>query len=682
VKLWTLLLAILPMVCGSVPAMAASNPQLAPVLGPQASVAPAVAASPPAVPQLASTPAGPHGLDKADVDAWLDGYMPYALHTGDIPGAEVVVVKDGKILTARGFGYADVDKRTPVDPERTLFRPGSVSKLFTWTAVMQLVEQHKLDLDADVNTYLDFKIPPLGGRPVTMRQLMTHTGGFEETGKGIVFFDRKYAVPLNQYLTRWIPTRIFAPGSTPAYSNWATALAAYVVQRVSGEAFEDYLDHHVFAPLAMHNATFHQPLPAGLAAQMAVGYPKPGQPSPGFEFIGPGPAGAASVSGTDMGRFMIAHLQGGELDGQRILQPATAAMMHDSPLDRVDPMSLIPPLSRMELGFFETNLNGREIIGHLGDTEAFHTSLHLFMKDGVGIYMSFNSPGKAGAVGVLRSALFQDFADRYFPNVAPADGRVEPKLATQHAQMMAGTWWASRRWEDGMLSILSMVGQTTVAVGAKGELVIPSILGPNGRPREWVEIAPFLWRDRAGHDRLAAKLVDGRVVRWSFDFASPFEMFDRVPAAKSASWLLPALYASLAVIILTALYWPIAALTRRHYRTPRALAAQPARVRRATLLMAVLTTALLIAWGAVLATMLSSPDSLAGGLDPVLLLLQGLSIVILVGFALISGWNLWTAFTTGRHWFRKLSSVLLFLASALILYVAITFNLMSLSVHY
>ena len=94
--------------------------------------------------------------------------------------------------------------------------------------------------------------------------------------------------------------------------------------------------------------------------------------------------------------------------------------MHDSPLGKVDPMSLLMPLSRMELGFFETNVNGREVIGHLGDVQAFHTSLHMFMKEGVGLFISFNSPGKAGAVQGLRTGMFQDFADRYFPNVAPS----------------------------------------------------------------------------------------------------------------------------------------------------------------------------------------------------------------------------------------------------------------------
>src|SRR6188768_4543267 len=163
-------------------------------------------------------------LTKADVDVWLDGYLPYALRTADIPGVVVTVVKDGQLLTARGFGYADSEKRTPVDPERTLFRPGSVSKLVTWTAVMQMVEQGKLDLDKDINAYLDFKIPDYDGKPITLRQMMTHTAGFEEAVKDIIYTDPAHHVPLAEYLKRWTPERVYEPGSTPAYSNWATAL--------------------------------------------------------------------------------------------------------------------------------------------------------------------------------------------------------------------------------------------------------------------------------------------------------------------------------------------------------------------------------------------------------------------------------------------------------------------------
>src|SRR5450432_1750697 len=153
-------------------------------------------------------------LTTDDVNAWLDGYMPYALHTGDIAGAVVAVVKDGKILTERGYGYSDVAKHTPVDPKLTLFRPGSVSKLVTWTAVMQLVEQGKIDLDADINQYLDFKVPGLGGKPITMRNLMQHTAGFEEQAKGIIAEEPSTLPPYDALLKVWVPDRIFAPGST------------------------------------------------------------------------------------------------------------------------------------------------------------------------------------------------------------------------------------------------------------------------------------------------------------------------------------------------------------------------------------------------------------------------------------------------------------------------------------
>jgi CubicO group peptidase (beta-lactamase class C family) len=176
--------------------------------------------------------AGTPELTKVDADAWLDGFVPYAIQRGDIAGAVVVIVKDGQVLTQRGYGFADAAARKPVDPDTTMFRPGSVSKLFTWTSVMQLVEQGKLNLDADVNTYLDFKIPPRDGKPITLRNLMTHTPGFEEAVRGLIASGTT-ASPLDVVLKRWTPKRIFDAGTTPAYSNYATALAGYIVQRVS-----------------------------------------------------------------------------------------------------------------------------------------------------------------------------------------------------------------------------------------------------------------------------------------------------------------------------------------------------------------------------------------------------------------------------------------------------------------
>src|SRR6516162_2959409 len=225
-------------------------------------------------------------LTASDVESWLDGYLPYALKTGDIAGAVVVVVKDGEVLTERGYGYADVSAQKPVDAKLTLFRPGSVSKLVTWTAVMQQVEQGKIDLDADVNQYLDFKIPPLAGKPITMRNLMQHTAGFEEQAKSVIGADPN-GMSFVALLKSWTPARVFAPGTTPAYSNYGASLAGYIVQRVSGESFDDYVDKHIFEPLEMSHSTFRQPLPAKLAPLMSKGYKTAsGEPGP-FEIVGP-----------------------------------------------------------------------------------------------------------------------------------------------------------------------------------------------------------------------------------------------------------------------------------------------------------------------------------------------------------------------------------------------------------
>lgn len=673
-----ILVGALYLAAGSAFAQQAVKPA---AVAPGPSVAPSVARGAEQGAAVAPAPRGKQGLTKDDVDSWLDGYMPYALNTGDIPGAVVVVVKDGQILTARGFGYADVEKRKPVDPERTLFRPGSVSKLVTWTAVMQMVEQGKLNLDVDINTYLDFKIPALDGAPVTLRQVMTHTAGFEEAAKEIIDYFPAKTPKLGELLKAWVPHRIYASGTTPAYSNYATALAGYVVERASGLSFDDYVEQKIFAPLGMRTASFRQPLPAALEPHMSRGYVKVGEPAAAFEIVGPAPAGSLSASGTDMGRFMLANLQYGELDGQRILAQATASTMLDSPLDKVNPRSLVGPLNRMELGFFETNINGRSVVGHLGDTEAFHTSLHLYMKEGVGFYVSFNSAGKGGAAGTLRTALFHDFSDRYFAYEGQPDGKVDDKTAAEHAKLMSGTWQNSRRSASNFFSILSFIGQTKVTVNEKGELLIPDLVGRNQRPREWVEIAPFIWRDRNGHDRIAAQVVDGKPVRWSMDFMSPFMVFDRVPVSQSGAWLMPALMVALPVLLLTFLALPVGWFCRRKYGVaPPAGKARSAV--RATQIAAGLSIGVLLGWVGMFAAMLSSLKYATSFSDPYLWLLQALGLVVLVGAVLAGARNVQLALADGRSRLRKLWSVLVLLSSLVLLYVAFSFGLLAFTVNY
>jgi CubicO group peptidase (beta-lactamase class C family) len=614
-------------------------------------------------------------LTKEDVDAWLDGFMPNALASGDVAGAVVVVVKDGAILTKRGFGYSDVAARKPVDPDTTLFRPGSVSKLITWTAVMQQVEAGRINLDADINTYLDFRIPDADGKPVTMRELMTHTAGFEDHAKDLMFYDPKQLDSLGDYLKKWVPKRIFAPGTTPAYSNYGATLAGYIVERVAHQPFDDYVDQHVFAPLGMTHSTFRQPLPAALKPWIAQGYRRASGAASQYELLDPAPAGSLASSGTDMARFMIAHLQNGALNGNRILSAATAQEMHDTPT------TIIPQLNRMELGFFESNINGHEVIGHLGDLEVFHTALHLFLKDNVGIYLSVNSAGRNGAAGEIRAALLDDFADRYFPaprNLTPID----PKLSAEHARMMAGYWRNSRRIESGFMNILNLISQTKVSVGSKGELIIPSIKTPGGATVKWIETAPFVWQDAYGHDKLAAKVVDGRVVRWSYDAVSPFMVFDRVPAALSSGWLLPILYLSIAILFLTFLHWPASALVRWHYRTPLVLVGQPRLAYRGIRVAAGLSIGVLLGWIIAFNYLIASVSHLTSDSDGLLWTLQILGLIAFVGAVLFAGWNLVFAWWGKRRWTGKTWAVLVLIAALVVFYAALNFGLLAMTVNY
>lgn len=603
-------------------------------------------------------------LDKADVGAWLDGFMPFALARGNIAGAVVVVVKDGKVLVEKGYGYANVANRQPVDPETTLFRPGSVSKLFTWTAVMQLVEQGKLNLDADINTYLDFKVPEYEGKPITLRNIMTHTSGFEETARYLIGTPGKPEIPLNNFVRMSLPKRIYAPGSTPAYSNYATTLAGYIVQRVSGQPFDNYTDQHIFQPIGMLHSTFRQPLPPALKPFMANGYEvASGEPKP-YEIVNPAPAGSLATTGADMARFMIAHLD----QGRGLLRPETAQLMHDTKL------TMLPPLNRMALGFYEQNVNGHRVIAHGGDTQWFHSDLSLFLDDHVGLFVSMNSPGAAGAVGPLRSALFEEFANRYYP--APLDSRrVGATISKQHAQMMAGTYADSRGHKSVFFSILGLFGQSKLGVDNAGRLSAAGVTGYAHQPRKWVEITPFVWRDVNSAERLAAKLENGRAVRWSVDAESPFIVFDRVPWYLDSAWLLPTSWVALAIVLLTAVAWPARALTRRRYRAALAYQRTRLQAHRSTsgLAWAVLLT--IVGWAAFLLTGSANLALFGGALDWLLWSLQIVSPIAFFGLAGFALWTTWLVWSGEHGWFARLWSVLLAVSAFVLLWVALGFHL-------
>ena len=288
-----------------------------------------------------------HALTADDLAAYMDGMVPQQLKLQNIAGAVVLVVKDGNVLFQKGYGYSDVDKETPVTPDGTLFRPGSVSKLFTWTAVMQMVEQGKIDLDKDVNDYLDFKIPATFPQPITMRNLMTHTAGFEEAIKDLIVTKNLGPISIGNYLKTHMPERVYPPGTTPAYSNYGATLAGYIVERVSGMPFDDYVDKNVFGPLGMTHTSFRQPLPASLQPMMSNGYGLATDKPKKYEIVRPEPAGSSATSAVDISHFMLVHLQNGEWNGVHILKPETVALMHSTQF------GVNPALPHMALGFYE-----------------------------------------------------------------------------------------------------------------------------------------------------------------------------------------------------------------------------------------------------------------------------------------------------------------------------------------
>lgn len=610
-------------------------------------------------------------LEKADVDAWLDGYMPYALQRGDAAGAVVVVVKDGRILTQRGFGYANVAKRRTVDPERTLFRQASISKLITWTAVMQMVERGRIDLDRDVNAYLDFRIPDRFGKPITMRNLMTHRAGFEEVQRGLNSYDAKDIPPLDVAVKRWVPTRIFAPGTTPAYSNYGTTLAAYIVQRVSGEPFETYVQRHIFAPAGMVRSSLSQRLPASLRSLVASSYNRgSGKPVP-LELNSFAPAGGMSAPGADMGRFMIAHLE----NGGALLKPETARLMHDTILKS------IPPLNGMALGFYEQNINGRRALSHAGDTPTFHSQLWLLPDEKVGIYMSMNAAGTDKVSAPIRSYLFDAFADRYFP-FDRKDGRVDAATARNHARMMVGTYNRTRRSETSFLKALELSGQIGIGLDAQGGLQVKAAPALGGQPRTWIEIAPFVWRDRDGKTRLAAQVEKGKVVRFGLDGSAPYMLFEPAPWYLSTGWITPALLASLAAFFLTFLSWPVVALVRRHYAARPAQSVAQWRAYRLTRGFAGLAVGVLICWLWFGSVLLGDFSSMNGELDWALRTLQIATPLILLG--LLGAALCYTALTwrRGGARFAKFWSIVLVAGAVLLLWVAIGFHLIGFGLNF
>jgi len=369
----------------------------------------------------------------AGLQDFVDGVMAQQIVSHELAGATLAVVHEGEILFSAGYGFSDIEAGAPVDPAQTLFRPGSVSKLFTWTALMQQVEAGRVALDADVNSYLDFEIPPFEGAPLRIVDLMSHSPGMSDVS-GITAPTVEELTPYDLWIRDNVPERLWAPGKEAAYSNYGTALAGYIVERVSGEPFADYVERHIFTPLGMTSTSFREPLPEALQPRMARGYELENgrlieQPFELFSNIMP--AGSASSTAHDMARFMLAMLNDGVYEGARILEPSSVSTLFS------DSLRNAPDLPGMAHGFYVVRETGPRLVGHAGNTGNFHSNLILAPEHGFGFFVSTTGGAESSAA---RTDLSNAIIGRVFPETpAPRQARPAGEVSP------AGTYRVNRR---------------------------------------------------------------------------------------------------------------------------------------------------------------------------------------------------------------------------------------------
>ena len=471
-----------------------------------------------------------HALDKPDVtnpavvEAFVDGVVKTTMKSSRSASGVVAVMQHGEIIFSKGYGFQDVEKRIPVDPKTTLFRPGSISKLFTWVAVMQQVERGSLDLDTDVNEYLNsFQVEDSWpGQPVTLRHIMTHTAGFEDGLLGyLIIDDPNRIIPLKESLAKYQPQRINPPGQHTAYSNWSTALAGLIVSNVSGLTFNDYIQQNIFAVLDMHNSSFSEPLPPHLDANMAkaYGYKDGSFYAKRYEIISNfGPAGAAAVTAEDMSIFARALLNGGEIDGRRILKSETLAQMIDEGFAHDD------RVRGMGLGFLKRRYGPEDFenFGHDGGTTIFASHFGLSLKHDFMLFSSFSGPG----MRTTHKAFVKSFYDEFFPN--PLSAVTPPTDFAARSHRYEGTYHSWRANFTKIDALLRLTTAMKVTALPDNTLLIAD--------KRYVEVGDNLFREVDDYGQVAFQQdADGAITGFVIDGFGVMQLY-KAPFYETAAF--------------------------------------------------------------------------------------------------------------------------------------------------
>lgn len=515
------------------------------------------------VPASPASAAEPAVTDPEQVGRFVDELLSRQLEEHGVPGAAVSVVAGGRQVFAKGYGLADVEADQPVVADRTVFPIDSTSKLLTGTAVLQLVERGELDLDTDVNQYLkDFQLPDtFPGKPITVRHLLTHTAGFEERNIGM------YGDPgdsLGDYLGENIHERVRPPGGLPAYSNYGVALAGHLVELRSGLSFERFVERNILRPLGMRDTTFAQPRPPEIASQLTRLHNSNGKAYPPAEHDYQAPAGAAVATVTDIGRFMLAQLDGGRLDGTRILSPAGVQDMqraHSAVDER---------LSSMGWTFQRRTYGAEPVLQHGGDGTGSHGELTLFPEQDVGVYVVYNGEGDADASGVTGGAraavqeFGEAFAEHFFP-AARATGTAKAAPDPDLERYAGGYLYTRRSASDITTLFADLLAGVTVTANPDGTLTIEGMvtIDPERTTVRWKPLGAGLFQATDGPERIA--FTDDVAGTQGMALAAGY---DPTTAWQRVAWHempVPRLIftGACVLVLLSTLSWPIGTVVRR-----------------------------------------------------------------------------------------------------------------------
>jgi CubicO group peptidase (beta-lactamase class C family) len=505
------------------------------------------------------------------LEAFLDQFFQEKMAERHVPGAVFVLVKDGRTAFAKGYGYADRERKLPVVPDETAFRVASVSKLFTATAVLQQYERGRLKLDDDVNHYLHgFQLREPFPEPVTLANLLTHTGGFDERTIGAVARTQDGVQPLGKYLAGWMPACSLPPGDVISYSNHGVALAGHIVEETSGVPFARYVQENILEPLGMRHSSFDpgEELEAALAVGYAYDNDKDDYRAVPRTYLNGAPAGALVATGADMAAFMIAHLQDGRYRDTRVLKEATAREMHRQHFTQH------PRLPGCAYGFFERFQNGRRSLEHSGDLSGFASLLFLLPSEGVGFFVSYNRGDLK-----LRDDLAKAFLDRYYPAATVTPFPAPPADFARRAPLFAGYYRYNRYSRTTLEDPVAAVQQLHVADNGDGTLTIeiPDVLRDFLGPIRMVEVEPLLFRRDDGDHYAAFRMgPDGRITHLSLNVLGAAIVLEKVPWYETLAVQAALGIGLLAVFLATCLAWPVVAIFRRwrgwpsHPVTPRA----------------------------------------------------------------------------------------------------------------